>query len=91
MIDGTEGKIGEIVHTNNYVKKMLGYKRSECIGTNVNAIMPKVFGEHHNAVLAKYMSISSDKYNGKERIVPALGKDGYMIAVVALTKALPNL
>jgi hypothetical protein len=44
---------------------MLGYKRSECLGTNVNAIMPKVFGESHNAVLAKYLSTSSDKYNGK--------------------------
>ena len=53
--------------------------------------MPKVFGEHHNQVLAKYLSTSSDKYNGQERIVPALAKDGYMIAVVALTKALPNL
>lgn len=91
MIDGSEEGLGEIVHTNNYIKKMLGYKRSELIGTNVNAIMPKVFGEHHNQVLAKYLSTSSDRANGKERMVPALGKDGYMIPTISLTKALANL
>lgn len=53
--------------------------------------MPKVFGESHNQVLEKYLSTSFDKCNGKERMVPALGKDGYMIPVVALTKALANL
>jgi hypothetical protein len=53
--------------------------------------MPKIFGERHNQVLEKYLSTSSDRYNGKERIVPALGKDGYMIPVIALTKAIPNL
>ncbi len=41
--------------------------------------------------MAKYLSTSSDRYNGKERVVPALAKDGYMLPVVALTKALPNL
>ncbi len=42
-------------------------------------------------MLEKYLSTASDKCNGKERIVPALAKDGYMIPAVALTKALPNL
>jgi hypothetical protein len=53
--------------------------------------MPKIFGESHNQVLEKYLSTSSDKYNGKERIVPVLAKNGYMIPAVALTKALPDL
>ena len=36
--------------------------------------MPKFYGEHHNAVLARYIKVSESKVNGLERIVPALDK-----------------
>lgn len=53
--------------------------------------MPKFYGEHHNAVLARYISVSESKVNGLERIVPALNKDGYICPATALTKVLPSL
>lgn len=53
--------------------------------------MPKIFGDSHNRVLGKYLSTSSERFNGKERMVPVLCKNGYMQPCYALTKALPNL
>jgi PAS domain S-box-containing protein len=59
IISGTDDNLGTVVHTNNFVLKLLGYKRSELIGVNVAGIMPKVFGETHNTVLSKYLESSS--------------------------------
>ena len=53
--------------------------------------MQKFYGEHHNAVLARYIKASESKVNGLERIVPALDKQGYICPVSALTKVLPTL
>jgi len=58
---------------------------------NVGMIMPKIYADHHNEVLSRYIKSSSSKVNGMERIVPALGKAGFMLPVTALTKVLPNL
>jgi PAS domain S-box-containing protein len=91
VISGNEGEIGTIVHTNNLIKNLLGYKRAELLDRNVSIIMPKIFGDGHNAILSRFISASESTVNGNERTVPALQKDGYMLPVTALTKALPNL
>lgn len=53
--------------------------------------MPRIYGDSHNAILSRYIAASESKVNGHERIVPALDKQGYIIPVNALTKALPTL
>lgn len=91
VISGDEGRLGNVVHTNNLVRDLFGYRRSELLERNVNIIMPKIFAEHHNAVLQRYIASSESKINGHERVVPALNKDGFMVPVTALTKVLPSL
>ena len=91
IISGDEGKIGIVVHTNNIVKDLIGYRRSELLEKNVAAIMPKIYGETHDSVLERYIGSSESKVNGHERLVPALTKDGFMLPVTALTKVLPSL
>ncbi len=80
-----------MIHTNNTVKKLLGYRRDELIGRNIAAIMPKIYGDNHNATLTRYIRASESKVNGHERVVPALTKDGFILPTTALTKALPTL
>jgi hypothetical protein len=53
--------------------------------------MPKIYGEHHDQILQRYIGSSESKVNGHERVVPALTKDGFMLPVTALTKVLPSL
>ena len=79
------------MHTNYQVKNLIGYKRGDLIDRNVSGIMPKIYAETHNAVLSRYIAASESTVNGKERTVPALTKDGFMLPVTALTKALPSL
>jgi PAS domain S-box-containing protein len=69
----------------------LGYRRGELIGRNIAAIMPKIYGDNHNATLTRYIRASESKVNGHERVVPALTKEGFILPTTALTKALPTL
>lgn len=91
VISGDEGCLGNVVHTNNLVRDLIGYRRAELQERNVSLIMPKIYAEHHNTVLNRYIASSENKVNGHERIVPALTKEGFMLPVTALTKVLPSL
>lgn len=83
--------MGKIVQTNNFVFESLGYHRHELISLNISSIMPKIFADHHDATLQRFLSTSKDRYNGVERLVPVLCKDGFITPILALTKPLPNL
>jgi PAS domain S-box-containing protein len=91
IISGDDAKLGMVVHTNNLVKDLIGYQRTELLDRNIASIMPKIYGEHHNAVLRRYVNSSESKVNGHERLVPALTKEGFMLPATALTKVLPSL
>ena len=58
VISGDDGRIGTVLHTNNLVRDLIGYKRSEIIEKNVSTIMPKIYGEVHDKVLQRYASSS---------------------------------
>ena len=91
MITGNEGELGNITHTNNLIRHLLGYKRTELLDRNVDVIMPKIYADNHIATLSRYIAASERKVNGHERVVPALTKSGFILPVTALTKALPTL
>lgn len=91
IISGNEDELGKIVQTNNFIKESVGYQRRQLIGQNVSILMPKIFSDHHNNVLSRYLQTSNERMNGKERIVPVLCEDGFMFPATAYTKALPNL
>ena len=91
IISGDDGKTGIVEHTNNLVKDLLGYHRSELLDRNVSTIMPKIYGEYHDEVLKRYLGSSESSVNGHERVVPALTKEGFMLPITALTKVLPSL
>ena len=53
--------------------------------------MPKFFSDHHDLVLSRFLATSNEKLNNKERIVPLLDSSRYIIPIMALTKAIPDL
>lgn len=63
VICGNESDIGIINHTNQYIHKSVGYHRSEVLGENIKMLMPKVFAEHHDETLEKYLMTSNDRMN----------------------------
>ncbi len=61
------------------------------MGLNINVLMPKIYAEKHDLILTRYFSSSADRFNGQERMVPALKKNGYILPIIAMTKAIPSL
>lgn len=41
--------------------------------------------------MQRFLTTSKDRSNGTERLVPVLGKEGYIIPCLAFTKSIPNL
>lgn len=64
VISGDEGRLGIVVHTNNLVRDLIGYRRAELQERNVSLIMPKIYAEHHHIVLNRYIASSQNKVNG---------------------------
>ncbi|CAD8062066.1 unnamed protein product [Paramecium sonneborni] len=48
-------KHGVIVGMNQLVVNHLGYSKQELIGKSINQLMPKMYGEQHNAYLQQYL------------------------------------
>ena len=53
--------------------------------------MPKFYSEKHDAVLQSYIKTSNERLNNVERIVPLLDSERYILPILVLTKAIPDL
>lgn len=51
MISATSKRIGTIIHTNEEIEFVLGYKREELIGQNINKIMPRPIAKAHDRLI----------------------------------------
>ncbi len=58
IISASSSQIGTIIHTNQEIEQVLGYKRKELIGRNVNCLMPRVIGKAHDLTSCESVSIS---------------------------------
>lgn len=54
IISASSSQIGTIIHTNQEIEQVLGYKRKELIGRNVNCLMPRVIGKPHDQLVQRY-------------------------------------
>lgn len=48
VISATLLNMGKILHANDEVETLLGYRRKELIGRNINCIMPNIIGKIHD-------------------------------------------
>ena len=51
MISATSSKIGTVIHANEEVEHILGYKRQELIGKNVTLIIPRPIAKAHDKLI----------------------------------------
>lgn len=58
VISGNLHNLGIIVHCNTQVRNILDYYMSDLIGQNINRVMPKVIGDHHDESLKAYLDTS---------------------------------
>jgi PAS domain S-box-containing protein len=54
VVSASSDEIGCVVHANEEIENVLGYKRKELIGRNVGIIMPKPIAESHNEFIRNY-------------------------------------
>lgn len=51
MISATSSKIGVVVHANEEVEHVLGFKRQELIGRNITMIIPRPIAKAHDKLI----------------------------------------
>jgi len=87
----TQKDIGRIINANFETKALLGYQNSEIKGGNVRVLMPKILADNHDTFIKNYFETAKAKILEQQRIVFAKSKEGYLIPVNILIKAIPNL
>lgn len=87
----TPKDIGNIVNANFETKSLLGYKNKEIKGKNVRVLMPKILSDNHDSFIKNYFETAKAKILEVRRIVIAKDKDGYIVPVHILVKAIPSL
>eukprot|EP00347_Sterkiella_histriomuscorum_P019286 403342226 len=87
----TPKDIGNIVNANFETKQLLGYKNKEIKGKNVRILMPKILSDNHDSFIHNYFETAKAKILEVRRVVIAKDKQGFVVPVHILVKAIPNL
>ena len=48
MISADSERVGTILHSNDDIEHILGFKRYEILGKNISCLMPRVIGKTHD-------------------------------------------
>jgi PAS domain-containing protein len=54
LISATSTRIGTVVHANEEIESVLGFKRQELIGRNVIQIIPRPIARAHDKLIQRY-------------------------------------
>lgn len=90
-ISGNIHSLGKVLNCNTESLNILEYSHTEIIGHSINQIIPNVLAEIHDELMRRYFDTSVSKAMGKERIVFALNKSGYIVPCTLMIKVFPNL
>lgn len=84
MVDGlvTIDAKGTILHVNNSITRLFGYKEKELIGANVSVLMPEPDRGKHDHYLENYMRTGEGRFIGEGREVLARRKDGTVFPIL---------
>jgi PAS domain S-box-containing protein len=89
MISLATKQVGEIIHSNDEIYRILGYKRKHLIGKKVNMLMPSPIAMVHDRFLKSFLNTAKRNVIDKMRQVPAVCSDGYLRPVSICVKLYP--
>jgi PAS domain S-box-containing protein len=55
ILSAQMSNLGRIIHANDEIEALLGYKRSEILNKNVTCIMPRIIGQFHDGFIRRYL------------------------------------
>lgn len=91
MISATSTNVGNIIHANDEVETILGYKRREVIGRNIAFIMPRPIARVHDLFIHRYFETAKPTVIDIQRELFGRNKDGYLKEVELIVKVYPYL
>ena len=79
LISANARQIGKIIHVNDELEYLLGYKKSDLNGLNVSVLLPSIFRIHHDRLISKYLESGKEKVLHRRRKNFAVNKEGYLV------------
>jgi PAS domain S-box-containing protein len=91
IISATSTKIGTIIHTNEEVEEVLGYKRKDLIGRNITTIIPRPIAKVHDRLVQRYFETAKPTVIEIQRQLFGVMKEGYLQEVDLIVKVYPQV
>lgn len=94
MIMFASGNLNQLTNiTNVYFnyKEFLGFERHELVDHKVTAIIPERIAVYHDQFVLKFFETSKGTFFNKNRIVPCINKEGYLVPGEVLLRIMPNI
>lgn len=89
VISATSTRIGTIIHANEEVENILGYKRRELIGKNITIIIPRPIAKVHDRLIQRYFETAKPTVIEIKRQLFGADKEGYLKEVQLIVKVYP--
>ncbi|CDW84462.1 pas domain s-box family protein [Stylonychia lemnae] len=91
MISATSRKTGNIIHVNDEVETILGYKKQELMHKNVSIMMPKPIAKIHDKFIDRYFDTAQPTVIDIKRQLFGCTNTGYLRTIRLLVKVYPHL
>lgn len=93
IVSGNKESMGTVIDTNYEIKELLGYRKEEFVGENINLIIPEIVGANHCFYMEKYFKERKDSNvnNVISKLVLPQHSKGYLVACTAFIRLVPNL
>jgi len=94
MIMFASGNLNQLTNiTNVYFnyKEFLGFEKHELIDHKVTAIIPERIAVVHDQFVLRFFESSKGTFFNKNRIVPCINKEGYLLPGEVMLRIMPNI
>lgn len=91
VISATSKRIGTMIHANDDLEQILGFKKSDIIGKNISFIMPRPIGRVHDRFIQRYFETAKATVIDINRELFTSKKDGYIKPIRLVVKVYPEL
>jgi len=91
IISATSTNVGNIIHANDEIEGILGYKRRDVIGKNISLIMPRPIAKVHDLFIHRYFETAKPTVIDIKRQLFGRNIEGYLREVDLIVKVYPYL